>query len=146
MTDAEMAKKLEEFNRNTAIFEEKVIQDYLKNHNLEMEKTGTGLWKDVIVPGTGATIEDGKTVSLGFKVYMLNDSLCYSSDEKRPYTFVYGHSDMESGLHEGLENLKSGAKAKLIIPSHLGHGLMGDMKKIPPKTPAIYDIEVLSVR
>jgi FKBP-type peptidyl-prolyl cis-trans isomerase len=40
--------------------------------------------------------------------------------------------------------MKVGDKAKLIIPSHLGHGITGNMDKIPPLSTLIVDIELIS--
>jgi FKBP-type peptidyl-prolyl cis-trans isomerase len=39
-----------------------------------------------------------------------------------------------------------GDKAKFILPSHLAHGIMGDNDKIPPLTPVVYNIELLSIQ
>jgi len=51
-----------------------------------------------------------------------------------------------SGLEEGILYLSEGDKAKIIIPSHLGYGLLGDLdKNIPPKATLIYDIELKSI-
>ena len=54
--------------------------------------------------------------------------------------------NIEDGLHKAVLYLKSGDKAKILIPSHLAHGLLGDSKKIPPMSPIIYDIEIISVK
>jgi FKBP-type peptidyl-prolyl cis-trans isomerase len=54
--------------------------------------------------------------------------------------------NIEDGLHKAVLFLKSGDKALILIPSHLAHGLMGDSKKIPPQSPILYDVEILSVK
>ena len=41
--------------------------------------------------------------------------------------------------------MKEGDKAKLILPSHLAYGLIGDQNKIPQKATIIYDIELLEL-
>jgi FKBP-type peptidyl-prolyl cis-trans isomerase len=53
-----------------------------------------------------------------------------------------GHDDIESGIHKGLQYLKRGDKAILLIPSPLAHGLLGDMKKIPPQMPIVYEVQL----
>jgi FKBP-type peptidyl-prolyl cis-trans isomerase len=50
---------------------------------------------------------------------------------------------VESGLHEGIKYMKKGEKARLILPPHLAHGLIGDMNKIPMNATLIYDIQVI---
>lgn len=139
----QIQEDLIEYNKNSAVFEEEVIKKYIADHNLVMERTGTGLWYLIKNQGEGSKLEDGQMISLDFKVYMLNDSLCYSSEVAGPNKFILGMSDIESGIQEGVKFLNVGGAATFIVPSHLAHGLLGDMNKIPPKTPVIYDINVL---
>ena len=54
--------------------------------------------------------------------------------------------NIEDGIHKAVLFFKSGDKALVLIPSHLAHGLLGDSKKIPPQSPILYDIEILSVK
>jgi len=39
--------------------------------------------------------------------------------------------------------MRQGDRAKLIVPSHLAFGLLGDLKKIPAGATLVYDIEIL---
>jgi len=41
--------------------------------------------------------------------------------------------------------LRVGDCAKIIIPSHLAYGLIGDQKKILHKASLVYDIEFISM-
>ena len=54
-------------------------------------------------------------------------------------------SDIESGVQEGIKKMRVGDKAKLIIPSHLAHGLTGDMEKIPPLSVIVVDIHLIGL-
>jgi len=99
-SDAEIAEELIEFNKNSAVFEEKVIGQYVKEHNLTMSKTGTGLWYMIEEEGTGEKLESGQNLTVEYVISMLNDSVCYSSKDKGPYQFRLGMSDVESGIHE----------------------------------------------
>jgi len=38
-----------------------------------------------------------------------------------------------------------GDEAIIIIPSHLGYGLLGDNKKIPQRSTIIYEIEITNI-
>jgi len=75
----------------------------------------------------------------------LDGTKCYNTDEK-PEFFTVGKDYVESGLHEGIQFMSIGDKAIIIIPSHLGHGLAGDLKKIPFKSTIVYDIEFLDIK
>jgi len=141
-----LAEELIEFNKNSAVFQEKIISQYIKDHGLKMTKTGTGLWYSVQKEGTGKNPEEGETLTVEYDVFMLNDSLCYSSKDKGPYQFRLGMADVESGVHEGIQYLKEGGEGKFIVPSYLAHGLIGDFNKIPPKTPVIYDMRLVKVQ
>ncbi len=39
-----------------------------------------------------------------------------------------------------------GDRAKLIVPSHIGHGLVGDMDKIPPLNTLVIDIYLIGIQ
>jgi hypothetical protein len=41
--------------------------------------------------------------------------------------------------------MSEGDKAKFIIPSHLGHGLLGDFRKIPPLQVLVINIEIVKI-
>ena len=100
---AQIQEDLIEFNKNSAVFEEEVIKKYISDHDLTMERTGTGLWYLIKEQGNGVKLEDGQMVSLDYKVYMLNDSLCYSSEDSGPNNFLLGMADIESGIQEGVK-------------------------------------------
>jgi FKBP-type peptidyl-prolyl cis-trans isomerase len=58
--------------------------------------------------------------------------------------FLIGQSDVEAGLEEGIRLMRTGDRAKLILPSRLAFGLLGDGKKIPPGATLVYDIELVA--
>ncbi|HOI87851.1 MAG TPA: FKBP-type peptidyl-prolyl cis-trans isomerase, partial [Lentimicrobium sp.] len=69
----------------------------------------------------------------------------YNSDKDGLKEFLIGRGGVESGLEEGILLLRVGDKAKFIIPSHLGFGLLGDQNLVPPKSTLIYDLELISL-
>ena len=83
---------------------------------------------------------------MAFEVSLLDDSICYATKENELASFMVDKSDIETGVQEGIKYLSVGDKAKFIIPSHLGHGLVGDLKKIPPLQVLIVDIEVVEIK
>jgi len=111
-----------------------------------MKSTGTGLRYMIYKKGRGALAREGMVAVISFKVSLLNGRVCYTSDEKGPQEILIGQSDAESGLQEGITYLHVGDKAKMILPTHLAHGLIGDRDKIPPKSTIIYDVELLQLQ
>ncbi len=71
-------------------------------------------------------------------------TLCCTSGGT-PIDFLVEMDNVESGLHEAITYLKEGDKAFIILPYYLAHGLLGDNDKIPPLSPALYDIELIAV-
>lgn len=116
---------------------------YARNHKLTFIRTGSGVRYFVYKPSLkGDSIRDGMTIAMHYKVSLLDGTTCYESIPGRPLIFEVGHEDIESGIHRGVQYLKKGDKALLLIPSHLAHGLLGDMNKIPPQVPILYQVEI----
>ena len=122
------------------------INNYVKHHGWDMTTTGTGLRYLITNKGNGEAAVVEKYARVNYKISLLDGTLCYSSDSTGAKVFLIGRDNVETGLHEGIQLLHVGDKAKFILPSHLAHGLMGDDSKIPPKSSVIYDIELLSIR
>jgi FKBP-type peptidyl-prolyl cis-trans isomerase FkpA len=116
---------------------------YAKTHKMPFVKTTSGIRYYVYKPSEkGDSIRDQMEISMDYKVSLLNGTECYSSKTDGKKTFIVGHENLESGIHKGVHYLKKGDQAILLIPSHLAHGLLGDMKKIPPQVPIVYDIQI----
>lgn len=125
--------------------ENEKILDYAKRYHWEMKETGTGLRYLIYKEGKGEKPEIGKNVKIKYTTSLLNGVTIYKSDESGLKEFEIGKAQVETGLEEGILLLKVGDKAKFIIPSHLGFGLLGDQNKIPRKATLIYDVELISV-
>lgn len=116
---------------------------YVKTHKMPFITTTSGIRYYVYKPSAkGDSIKDGDEIVMNFKVSLLDGTECYSSKTEGKKTFIVGNEEIESGIHRGVKYVKHGDKALLLIPSHLAHGLLGDMNKIPPQMPIIYDIEI----
>ena len=126
--------------------EDKEIEDYIFRHNWKMTKSSTGLRYLIYYNGNGAAATDGKTVKIRFVVNLITGVEVYNSATDGEKEFLLGKAQVESGLEEGVKRMREGDKAKLIIPSHLAFGLLGDDNKIPKRATLIYDVELISVR
>jgi FKBP-type peptidyl-prolyl cis-trans isomerase len=119
------------------------IAYYIKTHRLPFKTTASGIRYYVYKPSaTGDSVKTGMEITLDYTVSLLDGTIAYTSAENGAKTFVVGNGDIESGIHRGVQYLKRGDKALLILPSPLAHGLLGDMNKIPPHMPIVYDINV----
>ena len=142
---ADLKESLEKANRYLVNDEETDIQNYIERHGYEMIATGTGLRYLVLKEGTGELIQPGQKVSLAYELYDITGDLVYSSDNEGLITFVVGKGGAVSGLDEAVRHLRKGDVARLIVPSPLGYGLLGDQNAITGRATLIYLVKVLEV-
>jgi FKBP-type peptidyl-prolyl cis-trans isomerase len=132
-------------NKEAVREENEQIEDYIRRYNLKMENTSTGLRIMMLKHGIGAKAETGRTVKLSYTVTFLSGDTVYSALKDGPMVFVVGKGQVITGLEEAILLLRVGDRAKIIIPSHLAFGLIGDQKKILHKATLVYDIEFISM-
>lgn len=132
-------------NKQAVRAEDEQINDFLERYNWKMEETGTGLRYAIYKHGNGPKAEPGKVAVLRYSVRLITGDEIYNSEKDGLKEFLIGMGGVESGLEEGILLLRVGDKAKFIIPSHLGFGLLGDQDKTPPKSTLIYDLELVAL-
>jgi len=132
-------------NQQVVVKENDEMEFYARSHKMAFVNTDLGLRYYVYeASAKGDSIKDGDEITMEFTVSLLDGTECYSSKTEGPKTFKVGHENLESGIHKGVQFLKKGDKALIMIPSHLAHGLLGDMKNIPPQRAIIYDVQILN--
>ena len=136
-----------DFNQEIHIREELDIQIYLEHHkDLNMSKTESGL-RYIIARGTyedAKPAREGEIVTLDVKTSILKTGeICHQTDSI-PLRFVLGKSDVPSGLQEGVKLMRITDKARFILPSYLGGGLLGQ-DFIPPQAVLIIDAVLLNI-
>ncbi len=142
----ELKKKLVTTNQFLVKAEEQNIKDYISRRQYQMKETGSGLFYEIYKKGRGVKAEKGKIASLNFSISLLNGRTIYQSEKEGIKEFEIGKGGVESGLEEGILLLHVGDHARIIIPSHLAFGLLGDLNKIPEKATIIYDLELVNLK
>jgi len=154
-----VGEEAEKFNAVEAfrVFEgarEKRIEEAKKAAEAELDsiaagfnKTESGLRYQIIQEGNGAKAEKGKQVAVHYKGQLV-DGTVFDSSYKRnePIEFPIGVGQVIPGWDEGIQLLKVGDKARLVIPSHLGYGSRGAGGVIPPNATLIFDVELMNVK
>lgn len=114
---------------------------------LTKKKTASGLEYYIVKENpTGAKPEAGKPVSVHYTGYLENGTKFDSSvDRGDAFTFALGVGQVIPGWDEGISLLKTGEKARLVIPSKLGYGEAGAGGVIPPNATLIFDVELIKV-
>ncbi len=111
------------------------------------KRTVSGLEYWDITPGTGATAERGKTVTVHYTGWLLDGRKFDSSvDRGRPFRFRLGEGQVIKGWDEGVAGMKIGGKRQLRIPPDLGYGDRGAGGVIPGGATLIFDVELLGVQ
>jgi len=138
-------KSLEDVNKFLVQKDEERIRSFIRRRDWNMKKTGSGLWYKIHENKAGPSIKEGDHVKLKYEIRLLDGTLCYTSDSTGPKIFRVGATEEVTGLHEGLKLLSQGDRARLIIPPHLAHGLLGDSERIPARSILVYELTVEKV-
>jgi FKBP-type peptidyl-prolyl cis-trans isomerase len=134
-------------NKTFSQIENDQIEAYIKRYGLKnVVKTGTGLRYQVYQKGFGVSPKCGNIAEIEYTLSLLNGKELYKTKPGQTTLFLVCRDEVESGLHEAIQYLKVGDKAKIIIPSHLAHGIAGDFEKIPPRSTIVYDIHLVAVK
>jgi FKBP-type peptidyl-prolyl cis-trans isomerase len=140
-------QKSSDFSKDLAIEEDIDIKIFLqRKKNWKIIETGSGLRYFIYKNGNGPLAESGMTAEVKFEITKLDGTICYKTEGSNTETFKIDKSEIETGVQEGIKYMHVGDRVKLIIPSHLGHGLVGDFDKIPPLTTLVVDLELVSLR
>lgn len=149
LSEAEIKKASErvfEANKAQVKHEKAEIEAYIKRKKLDPKTTGTGLRYVITKTSTGKQAHPEMLATIEYRVELLDGTLCYSSEESGPRSFIIDHDNVESGIHEGVKLLREGEHAIFILPSHLAFGLTGDHDKVPPASPLAYSIELKQLK
>ncbi len=142
-SQSEIEAELLQMNLQKQKEENDSIVHYIQKKGWDMITLKNGIRYQMIEAGKGDSIHNGDVVTVAFKVYLLNDKLCYESTPADPVTFKVGEDHIESGLHELVPRLRKGDRVRVILPSVLAFGFSGDKNKIPGDSPLYYELFIL---
>lgn len=118
------------------------ILDYLDTNDIEAERTDSGLYYHIEIPGEGDPITTNSTVTVNYKGYFTNG---IEFDSSNDVGVQFNLSNVIPGFAEGIALFKEGGKGTIFIPPALAYGSEGVTDKIPRSAILIFDIEVLSL-
>ena len=124
---------------------EKEKMDKVLNETYGSAKTtASGLRYIIEKEGEGENPKATSSVTVHYTGYLLNGNK-FDSSVDRGQPAVFGLNQVIPGWTEGLQLLKPGGKAKLIIPANLGYGANGYPPVIPPNSWLVFDVELIKV-
>jgi len=132
-----------EGNKNIMRRENEEMQMFIQRYGWQMQRTPTGLYVEVLEPGSGELFKENDRVAMAYKTFLLSGEQIYSSDSSGVKVFMVNRSEEIDALHEAAQMLRPGAKARLVIPSYLAYGVAGDGDRIQSLQPIVMEVRVL---
>lgn len=145
--DIELVKVI----KDPARYEQELIDGYIGLYadslHLDVEHMESGLYYIGITEGTGdKKPEQSNLVSVYYRGMLTDGRLFDTNTGGSPFTFYIGEYQAISGFEEGVKLMRSGGRARILIPSPLGYGEEGSGSKIPGFTPLVFDLDLINVQ
>jgi len=147
VVDQETAQKQHELNMAKLENEEiGKLQNYIKENNITVEPTESGLYFVRTEEGKGKKAENGKTMVMHYTGKFLDGKTFDSSlDRGEPFEFVLGQGRVIKGWDEGVAMMRVGDKATMVIPSKIAYGAQ-DRGPIPAYSSLVFEVELLDIK
>ena len=101
-----------------------------------------------LIPGTGQAASAGQTVTVNYVGVLCKTGKEFDSSWKRnqPFTTALSTGSVIPGWVKGIPGMKVGGRRELIIPANLAYGKAGSPPTIPPNSPLVFVVDLLSVQ
>jgi peptidylprolyl isomerase len=109
------------------------------------QTTASGLRYEDLVPGTGASAQNGQTVVVHYRGRLTSGTVFDESRPRgQPFKFKLGAAQVIKGWDEGVATMKVGGVRRLVVPPDLGYGDR-PQAKIPANSTLVFDVELLGL-
>lgn len=142
-------------NKLTFAKEDKILQDYFRKNNINVQKAKEGTYVQIIDSGSGPTIDTTTVATVNYTGRTMDGKMFDSNTDSskghvEPFQVNMTNdpalgTPVIPGWTDGLRLLKKGSKAKFFIPSPLAYGKTGAGVAIAPNSILIFDIVVINV-
>lgn len=122
------------------------IEQYIKDNNITVEPTETGLYIIPIEAGEGEVAKWGDVVNVYYTLSKLDGELLESGyDHDEPTTFTIGQGGMIHAIEDAVMTMAPGAKVKIVTPSSQAFGEFKMSEELPAYTPLVIELELVSI-
>lgn len=130
-------------DRDRATYEDKLMRDFLASKNITAIKDPSGLYYQIIAPGTGGgVISSTASLQVSYIGRYLTGAIFDQAATGSPITL--GLNNVIEGWKIGVPLIKEGGKIRLVIPSRLAYGDKPP-SGIPVNAILDFDIELVKV-
>lgn len=116
------------------------IQAYIKANNITAVKDPSGLYYQILVPGSGIAPTVNSTVTVAYTGKLIDGTVFQTAPN---YTSVLGN--LITGWKIGIPFIKPQGRILLLIPSALGYG-NNEQSGIPANSVLIFTIDLFAVQ
>ena len=145
--EQQQIEKMQEYEammNELKLTEDSLINDYVTKNKAKLMDNGIYIVQKK--PGNGKEIKRGSTVKVHYTGKLLDGNVFDSSvDRGEPLKLIVGQGRVIPGWENALLMMRGGDKATVLIPSELAYGGTGVEYFIPPYTPLIFEMEIVSV-
>ena len=127
------------------------IEKYLKDNNIQAEKTPKGVFVHIDDKGHAPPANSGKAVKVSytgktFKGVVFDSNRDSAFGHAQPYSFVLGQRGAIEGWDDGMRLFGKGGKGQLYVPSMLAYGPQPPPgAKFKAFENLMFDVEVLDI-
>ncbi|MCF8228160.1 MAG: FKBP-type peptidyl-prolyl cis-trans isomerase [Bacteroidales bacterium] len=124
--------------------EQEMLKEYVVENDLEDKMTEAGIYFIPERKGKGRKLREGDMAELHYSIKIMGGRELFSSfTRNRPVNVEIGSKFDTEGFMAGVEMMRVGDKAKLVVPSEKAWGAKGRAQTIPPFSTLIYEVEIL---
>ena len=107
--------------------------------------TESGLIYQSVVEGTGVSPSAEQTVTVNYTGRFI-DGRVFDTSAKREAPATFRLDAVIPGWTEGLQLMKVGGRARMVVPPQLAYGEKGEPPRMPPNATLIFEIELLAFK
>ena len=132
--------------------EAKVVEEFVATKKITTQRTPSGVFVEIIEPGTGDLIKTGKYVSVNytgttFKGVKFDSNLDPAFGHVEPMSYTVGSPNMSKGFDEAMLYLRNGSSARIYVPSMLAYGANPPRgSQIKPFENLMFELKILDVK
>jgi len=130
-----------------AATDDALIQTYIKANNITAVKDPSGLYYQILTPGTGAYPTATSTISVNYSGKLLNGTTFDSGTlNNQPLSPTANSNGLIPGWIVGIPKINTGGRILLLVPSGLGYGNSSPGAGIPANAVLVFTIDLIGFR